>query len=81
VANREHLQRPTKMDARAAVPDFLATLVIIVAAKAAQRLIRGTWYGSTPHLRVLRVVVVMCAEISGLLLEAGGRLRGACRSA
>jgi hypothetical protein len=60
----------------AAVPDFLATMVIVVAAKMAWRLVRGTWYGSTPHLRVLRVVLAMPAEISGLLLEAGGRQRG-----
>jgi hypothetical protein len=52
----------------------LPILAIVLAARVAQCLVWGTRCGSSPHLRVVRVVV--SAEISGLLLGADGRWRG-----
>jgi hypothetical protein len=64
--------RLAKMDAGAVVSAILA---IVVATREARRLVRGTTYSSNPHLRGVRVVVVP-AEISGLMLGVGGRHHG-----
>jgi hypothetical protein len=45
---------------------FSVTLASAVATRAARRMVRRTRYGSAPHLRAVRVVVVVPAEISNL---------------
>jgi hypothetical protein len=53
-----------------------ATLATDVAMRAARRLVRGAWYGSTPNLRLVRVVEAMPVEIFLLILGAGGWRHG-----
>jgi hypothetical protein len=76
----EGMARPTEMDAEAAAPDFFDDLGDCCAFKSGMTHVQGTRYGSAPHIHVVRAVVVVPAEISGLPLGAVGSGVGACRS-
>jgi hypothetical protein len=62
--------RPSEMDDGAATLDFFDDLGYRCGSKSDTAPGSGTRYGSTPNLRVVRVVAVVPAEISGLLLGA-----------
>jgi hypothetical protein len=68
--------RPSEMDDGAATLDFFDDLGYRCGSKSDTAPGSGTRYGSTPNLRVVRVVAVVPAEISSMLLGASGRQHG-----
>jgi hypothetical protein len=70
------MARSTEMDVRAAAPNFFGDLGDRCGCEGGMALGLGARCGPDPHLHVVRVVVVMPAEISHLLLGASVRWRG-----